>query len=237
MSFDKFVRAILDRTLVPVAAYVKTRTWIGPSVIDELHLRSIADSADYAAQHMADALTFKTREALWDFALARIPPEGLCAEFGVWNGHSISHFARRLGGRRIFGFDSFEGLQEDWAGAGCPKGTFDRGGALPPVEPNVTLVKGWFDATLPGFLAANPGPFAFVHVDCDTYPAAKAMFAEIGPRIAPGTVLVFDEYFGYRGWRKGEHRAWREFADAARVRADYIGFSHQQVALVVRSVG
>ena len=233
----KIIRAILDRTLVPFVSYLKTRTATGPSVIDELHRRSIADSADYAAAHMAAALTFKTREALWNFALARAPAEGLCAEFGVWNGYSINHFARRLGARRIFGFDSFEGLQEDWSGAGAPKGTFGRGGVLPPVEANVTLVKGWFDKTIPGFLAANAGPFAFVHIDCDTGPAARAALAEIGPRLVPGTVIVFDEYFGYRGWRQGEHMAWREYAERHRIAADYVGFSHQQVALVVRSVG
>lgn len=111
---------ILDRTLVPLIAFVNMRTALGPSVIDELHRRSIADSADYAAERMASALTFKTREALWDFALAKAPREGLCAEFGVWNGASIDHFARRLRGRTIFGFDSFKGLQEDWTGASCP---------------------------------------------------------------------------------------------------------------------
>ncbi len=236
-GFRSMVVRVLDRTLVPLVAFLKMRTATGHSVVDELHQRSIADSADYAAAHMSGALTFKSREALWDFALARAPIQGLCAEFGVWNGQSINHFARRLGARRIFGFDSFEGLQEDWAGAGCPKGTFDRGGTLPPVGPNVTLVKGWFDATLPGFLSENPGPFAFVHIDCDTYPAARAALAEIGSRIVPGTVIVFDEYFGYRGWRQGEHKAWREFAERAGVIADYFAFSHQQVALVVRSVG
>jgi hypothetical protein len=231
------VRAVLDRTLVPLVAYLKHKTAQGPSVIDALHLRSIADSADYAADRMAGALTFKTREALWDFALAKAPATGLCAEFGVWNGASINHFARRLAPRRVHGFDSFEGLAEDWAGAACPKGTFDRGGVLPAVEPNVELVKGWFDATLPGFLAAHPEPFAFVHVDCDTYPAARSALASIGGRLVPGTVIVFDEYFGYRGWRAGEHKAWRELVDARLIEADYIGFSHQQVALVVRAVG
>lgn len=234
---SNLVRVALDRTLVPLVAYLKHATAQGPSVIDELHRRSIADSADYAARHMAHALTFKTRPALWDFALAKAPASGLCAEFGVWNGGSINHFARRLAPRRVHGFDSFEGLAEDWAGAACPKGTFDRGGVMPPVEANVTLVKGWFDATLPGFLAAHPEPFAFVHVDCDTYPAAKIALSAIAPRLTAGTVIVFDEYFGYRGWREGEHKAWRETAIAFGIEADYVGFSHQQVALVVARAG
>jgi predicted O-methyltransferase YrrM len=234
---SKFVRAALDRTLVPLVAYLKHATAQGPSVIDELHRRSIAESADYATRHMARALTFKTREALWDFALAKAPAQGLCAEFGVWNGASINHFAGRLAPRRVYGFDSFEGLAEDWAGAACPKGTFDRGGALPPVAANVELVKGWFDATLPAFLGANRDSFAFAHIDCDTYPAAKIALSAIGPRLAAGTVIVFDEYFGYRGWREGEHRAWRETAESLGIQSEYVGFSHQQVALIVTRAG
>ncbi|MBN9495473.1 MAG: class I SAM-dependent methyltransferase [Alphaproteobacteria bacterium] len=229
-----FLIRILDRTLVPLVAFVNMRTALGPSVIAELHWRSIADSADYAAARMASALTFKTREALWDFALSKAPREGLCAEFGVWNGASINHFARRLRGRAIFGFDSFEGLQEDWAGAGCPQGTFDRGGVLPQVESNVTLVKGWFDKTIPGFLAATPGPMAFVHIDCDTYPAASVALNLIAERIRPGTIIVFDEYFGYRGWRQGEHKAWQETVATRGFDYEYVGFCDQQVALIVR---
>lgn len=95
-------------------------------------------------------------------------------------------------------------------------------------------MKGWFDKTIPGFLAANAGSFAFVHIDCDTYPAAKVALDLIGGRIAPGTVIVFDEYFGYRGWRQGEYKAWQEAVAAHGFSYEYIGFCHQQVALVVR---
>jgi hypothetical protein len=74
------------------------------------------------------------------------------------------------GGRRVYGesnlmvygFDSFEGLPEDWA-IGVMNGkedtdrfirgkTFDLRGNLPVVRPNVRLLKGWFDKTLPEFL-------------------------------------------------------------------------------------
>ena len=48
----------------------------------------------------------------------------------------------------IYGFDSFEGLPDAWI-PGFPKGYFDMKGSLPPVAPNVQLIKGWFDETLP----------------------------------------------------------------------------------------
>jgi hypothetical protein len=71
-----------------------------------------------------------------------------------------------------FGFDSFEGLKEVWRGNQLGKGAFDRGGRMPRVESNVTLVKGWFDQTLPNFLAQHPGPAVYLHIDSDTFEAA-----------------------------------------------------------------
>ena len=69
---------------------------------------------------MQRALYFKSRGDLWDFALSKIEVDGAVAEFGVFKGNSINYFARKLQGRAsIYGFDSFEGLQEDCQDQGC----------------------------------------------------------------------------------------------------------------------
>jgi hypothetical protein len=94
-------------------------------------------------------------------------------------------------------------------------------------------VKGWFDITLPDFLQSTPCPFAFVHVDCDTYEATRTLIGLIGPKIVKGTVLVFDEYLGYRGWKEGEYKAWKEFVTSENLRYDYLGFAGAPVALIV----
>ena len=81
---------------------------------------ALADSAEYADSHMQRALYFRSREDLWDFALSKIEVDGAVAEFGVFKGNSINYFARKLQGRAsIYGFDSFEGLQEDCQDQGC----------------------------------------------------------------------------------------------------------------------
>jgi len=95
----------------------------------------------------------------------------------------------------------------------------------------VELIKGWFDETLPRFLTQHPGNFAFIHVDCDTYEATRTLFQAAGGRVAAGTVIVFDEYFGYPGWRVGEWKAWQEFVGERGVRYEYVGFSVNQVAV------
>ena len=99
------------------------------------------------------------------------PPNSLIMEFGVWMGSSINRIAAHNPHVvEIFGFDSFEGLPEDWSGPWV-KGSFDMNGQMPAVRPNVKLFKGWFSDTIPLFkqyYAAKHGqPYCF-HEEVDT---------------------------------------------------------------------
>jgi hypothetical protein len=205
----------------------------GESISSELRLRCAQECADYIHAHMERALEFENKEAFWKHALSKISVNGLMTEFGVWHGTSINFFAKSFPSSTIFGFDSFEGLQEDWAGSlGYPKGTFSLEGQLPTVESNVRLIKGWVEDTLPKFLEQNAGPSALIHVDTDTYEAAKTIFTCLDKRIVPGTVIIFDEYFGYRGWKIGEFKAWKEFVALNSVHYEYLGFHVEKVTQV-----
>jgi predicted O-methyltransferase YrrM len=240
-SVKQFVRFLLDKSLIPLVSYTRLRTIPSQpyTVIDELDKRALQESADYAQQHMQTAIAFRDRRKLWDFALQKMRGPGIVAEFGVWNGQSINYIARNLRELRggpviVYGFDSFEGLREDWAGSDLSQGSFDRKGNLPEVDSNVKLIKGWFDETLPTFLAENSGPFAFIHVDCDTFESTESLLSLIGDRIITGTIIVFDEYFAYRGWQVGEFKAWRNYVERTNTRYEYVGFSNAQVALEIR---
>ena len=97
------------------------------------------------------------KRALLASAVQYASGHGLYLEFGVASGRSINFIASRVptgpDGQKILvhGFDSFEGLPQDWR-EGRESGFFDRGGKLPAVAPNVRLYPGWFDDTLPAFL-------------------------------------------------------------------------------------
>jgi len=64
----------------------------------------------------------------------------------------------------IYGFDSFEGLQQDWKGHMSKAGHFSLAGQLPKVEDNVKLIKEWFDQTVPVFMAQQRENFSFMDV-------------------------------------------------------------------------
>ena len=238
----RFLKKIVDRAVVPLVRYVRQQSTPGETVFTELERRTARECADYAQERMARAVNFSQKSRVWDYALSKAALNGLFVEFGVFQGNSINHIGSVIAGRgglssRVYGFDSFEGLQEDWSGHTCTKGHFSVGGMLPTVRDNVTLIKGWFDQTLPGFLREHPGEIAFMHVDSDTYEAARIVFNLCGDRLVAGTVVLFDEYFGYRGWREGEYKAWQEFVQAAGIQYEYLAFSGEQAALKILARG
>ncbi len=201
----------------------------------DLRLHAKREAVDYIIANMGEAMVLSDRYDLLKFAFARAPKDGLVVEFGVAKGASLRLLAS-LTDRTVHGFDSFGGLPEDWAGTKEQTGAFTARGKLPKVPSNVELHPGWFDRTLPGFTAANPGPCAFVHVDCDIYTSTVTIFEALHGRIQPGTVIVFDEYFNYPGWRGHEYKAFQEFIKGAGLSYRYIGFSgekgHVAVAIV-----
>jgi predicted O-methyltransferase YrrM len=167
-----------------------------------------------------------------------MPASGMVLEFGVFSGTSINRIASQMPGRRVYGFDSFEGLPETWR-PGFGQGKFKRTD-LPTVSENVELVIGWFDNTLPAFVASNPDEkLALLHVDCDLYSSTKTIFAFLADRIVPGTIIIFDEYFNYPEWRIHEYKAFLELRLEHVIAYEYIGLvpSHQQVVVRVTSVG
>ena len=76
---------------------------------------------------------------------------------------------------------------------------------------------------------------AFLHVDCDLYSSTKDIFENLGDRVKSGTVIVFDEYMNYPGWKYHEWKAFHEFISSSKLKYQYIGLvpSHQQVAVVI----
>lgn len=158
-------------------------------------------------------------------------PQDLFLEFGVYKGGSINFCSNILPERKFYGFDSFEGLPSDWAGYAVKKGEFTLSKKLPEVNKNVELIDGWFEDTLPAFLKQHTSKIAFLHIDCDLYSSTKTILNNLGSRIEPGTIIIFDEYFNYPNWQEHEYKAFQEFVKDNNIKYEYIAFSHTQMAL------
>jgi hypothetical protein len=199
------------------------------------HIAALADGAEYARQHMQEAIASDDKYKVIACGLEHAPRAGLFAEFGVWQGGAINTIADLVGNAiLVHGFDSFEGLPEDWQG-GYVKGTFHMRGKLPRVRPNVRLHAGWFDDTLPRFAKKHPTEsIAFMHVDCDLHSSTKTVFDHLGERLRPGSVIVFDEYFNYPGWREHEYRAFQELVRARSLRYRYLMYNTRGANVAVQ---
>lgn len=200
------------------------------SIMHATHAQSVAESAEFATQHMSNAATFHHPHETLRHALSLAPSGGMTLEFGVFTGSTLRLIAEaRRGKGGVYGFDSFEGLPESWR-TGFPTGAFALN-ELPQVE-GAELIKGWFDQSLPGFLEAHPGPVDFLHVDCDLYSSSKTVFDLVGPRLRPGSIVMFDEFFNYPSWKQHEYKAWHEFLEQTGFKCTYECYTvnNEQVA-------
>ena len=207
----------------------------------EMHPRKIilkevqAESAVFAKEHMTGALIRDGQFDILKLAVDRAPEDGMILEFGVAGGTSINYIAL-LTDRDINGFDSFEGLPEDWAGRPEEKGHYSLQGKMPSVRKNVILHKGWFNETLPAFLEQNSGSLALLHIDCDLYSSTKTVLDALVTRFVPGTVIVFDEFFNIPNWRQNEYRAFMELVKSESIEFNYICWGYQQVCVRIDKI-
>jgi hypothetical protein len=195
-------------------------------------IQSRLDAWNYLKTH-AKPLPLITGSIIDTFKVAtnEAEIEGLVLEFGVRHGNSIGQLAS-LAKQAVHGFDSFEGIPEDWHDEG--KGSYSTKGVIPKVPSNVTLHRGWFDQTLPKFLAEHTEPIRLINIDCDIYSSTKTILDLLAPRIQSGTVLIFDEYIGNQHWREDEFKAFQEAVKTYAWDYEYLTFSFFTKQVVIR---
>lgn len=153
------------------------------------------------------------REELFDLIAREVGDrQVLYLEFGVYQGAATRYWSKLLKNpkSRLHGFDSFEGLPEDWHEVKevLGRGHFSTNGHIPVIDDErVQFFKGWFDQTLAAY-AVPEHEVLVVNFDADLYSSTKCVFDRLGPYIVPGTYLYFDEF----NCILDEMRAFREFS-------------------------
>ena len=130
-------------------------------------------------------------------------------EFGVFKGESTNFFSNYV--KKIYAFDSFEGLREDWLGFwGKGKGDFNLNKKIPKLSSNIEPIVGFVQDTLDNFLKKHNPKINFVHLDMDTYPSTKYALERLKPFLCKDAIIIFDELYNYPGWESGEYKALKE---------------------------
>ena len=113
----------------------------------------------------------------------RVPiPKQMICEFGVGAGHTLQKIKEQFPtGKTIVGFDSFEGLPENWIPE-WRKGSFSQGGEIPKevLGENVSIIKGLFSDTVPKFFETTDFKDVelLLHIDCDLYRSTKDVLGD-----------------------------------------------------------
>jgi len=144
--------------------------------------------------------------------------EGCVVECGAWRGGMSAGMTEVLGAnRQYFLFDSFEGLplaREEFDGASAI--AWQKNSSSPKYYNNCTaaeaeassamklsgatsfsLVKGWFNETIPRF--TPPCEIAVLYLDGDWYDSTRVCLENLYPHVAPGGLIVIDDYYTWDG--------------------------------------
>jgi len=141
---------------------------------------------------------YEKRYKLYEYILPKEELTGPVTylEFGVAGGLSYKWWLEhnKNPASKFYGFDTFEGLPEDWGG--FKAGDMSTDSKFPQVnDTRANFVKGLFQQTLPEFLKNNPPQGRLMlHLDADLYSSTLYVLTSMAPHLKPGDILIFDEF-------------------------------------------
>jgi hypothetical protein len=181
-----------------------------------------------------------------------IEPNGDLYEFGVFTGGSIEFLIKDLGSvgiqiRKIFGFDSFEGIpeekldklnREEWQKGFCNAAQTlscspEQAAALvqkqlSKLHNNVMLIPGFWDAVLTDDIVKkyNMQTASYIDIDGDIYSSAilSLDFMFRNKLVIPGTLIGYDDWAvsGKDEFTTGESKAHKEMMEKYNVVAEQL---------------
>tara|TARA_Y100001970_G_C14242115_1_gene865569 strand:- start:2447 stop:3145 length:699 start_codon:yes stop_codon:yes gene_type:complete len=152
-------------------------------------------------------------------------------EFGVREGQTINWLLEKMPLQVIHGFDSWEGLPEEWNTGAQVWKKGEMNVPMPKFTENVILHKGWFQDTIDPWKAEYKNNIAYLHIDSDLYSSAKTVLTKLNDRIVPGTLIVFDELINFRLMQKMNTWTQHEWKALTEWRSEY----NREVTPVARS--
>lgn len=179
---------------------------------------------------------FKLYEAIFEkYKLQNEPINYL--EFGVSGGNSFTWWLKSNinTGSNFFGFDTFEGLPENW---GLLYKEGDMKGEVPKIEDNrANFIKGLFQNTLFSFLKSqnlDNKTKKIIHLDADLFTSTLFALTSLAPYLNKGDIIIFDEFNS----PNHEFFAWEMFVKSFYVEYTLIGAvnNYFQVAFEINKI-
>lgn len=171
---------------------------------------------------------------------------GAIVECGVWRGGMVAAISSLCGAdRRALLFDSFEGLPPAkeidgesalrWQQATNADDYFDNCSAPPSFAEEAMrlagvedfdLVQGWFADSVPNY--PQIGPIALLRLDGDWYDSTLICLKRFFPEVAPGGMIIVDDYYTWDGCAKAVHDFLSEVGAVERI------YQHERVCYLTK---
>ena len=173
---------------------------------------------------------FFHRWALFDSMIQKSKKDRPFYEFGVWRGNSFKYLLKSF--NKGYGFDTFEGLPEDWHTK--KQGSYSAEGIVPNID-NATFIEGKFEDTLPIFFSKSRPIASIINFDADLYSSTLCALNYSKNVIDQDTILIFDEFIINKNWEKDEYKALNEFCSVNNCSYEVIAISYvtKQVAVKI----
>ena len=175
---------------------------------------------------------FFHRWALFDDMINKSKKERPLYEFGVWRGISFKYLIDTF--KKGFGFDTFEGLPEDWHQE--KQGKYSADGIIPQVD-GAKFIAGKFEDTLPRFFSKSRPLASIINFDADLYTSTLCALNYSKPVIDEDTILIFDEFIINKNWEQDEYKALNEFCCSNNLSYEVLALSYMSKQVAVKILG
>ena len=136
--------------------------------------------------------------------------------------------------KKVYGFDTFEDLPEDWHDK--KTGTYSSDGNVPKIKGGKFIV-GKFEDTLPGFFAEDRPKASIINFDADLYSSTICALNFAKPVMDEHTILIFDEFIMNNKWEQDEYKALEEFCSNNDYTYEVLAISFFTKQVAVKIVG
>ncbi len=175
---------------------------------------------------------FFNRAEFFNNAINESKPNRPFYEFGVWRATSFKYLLDTF--KKGFGFDTFEGLPDDWHDE--KEGSYSAEGVIPEIEGG-TFIKGKFEDTLPIFFAKTRPMASIINFDADLYSSTICALNNARSVIDGETILIFDEFITNKNWKEDEYKALNEFCSNNNLSYEVIALSYMTKQVSVKLLG
>ena len=164
--------------------------------------------------------------------------DGLFLEFGLYLGNTAKSICTIKPSRVLYGFESFRGIEE-FVCDNTNIGTNTYVGELPQYHPNIRLIVGRIEESLPIFLEKYKEPIAFINFDIASGAVKYALetLAKAN-RLKAGTTINLGHAIKEGENNNGKvydtiYQAFKTFSEDVKLRYEYIAFGDVHIALKI----